>query len=187
MGPRGRVLLSMLLLSGCSLLPPQPASPQVYDFGPATAGAAPAGAPAALQVQAPAWLDGAALLYRLEYGDAARLASYRDSRWAAAPAALLHEHLRQRLARAGGPPRALLLRVDVEEFCQVFSAPTRSRAVVRLRATVTDAASGRVLRQQGFAQEVETATPDAAGGAHALARAAADLATQVLDWAAQAA
>lgn len=177
--------LAALLLAGCTLLPPQPAPPVVYDFGPASTAAAPAGGPAALQVQAPPWLDGAALLYRLEYSDAARVASYRDSRWAAAPAALLQEQLRQRLARAGGPPSALLLRVDIEEFCQVFSSATRSRGVLRLRATLIDGASGRVLRQQAFEHAVDAATPDAAGGAHALAQAASEVAARVLAWSAQ--
>ena len=180
-----RWLVLALMLCGCTLLPPQPAPPVVYDFGPASPAAAPAGQPAALQVQAPPWLDGPALVYRTEYTNAARLASYRDSRWAAAPAALLGEQLRQRLARSGAPRPQLLLRVDIEEFCQVFSAPTLSRGVLRLRATLVDTATGRVLRQQAFASEVEAATPDAAGGARALAQASDALATQLLDWSAQ--
>jgi len=182
MAPRWLALA--LVLSGCTLLPPQPAPPVVYDFGSTSPATVPSGLPAALQVQAPPWLDGAALVYRLEYTDAARLASYRDSRWAATPAALLGEQLRQRLARSGAQ-RPLLLRVDIEEFCQVFSAPTRSRGVVRLRATLADSASGRVLRQQAFEQQVDAATPDAAGGAHALARAASEVAARLLDWSAQ--
>jgi cholesterol transport system auxiliary component len=182
MAPRWLVLA--IALSGCTLLPPQPAPPVVYDFGSASPATVPTGLPAALQVQAPPWLDGTALVYRLEYTDGARLASYRDSRWAAAPSALLGEQLRQRLARSGAQ-RALLLRVDIEEFCQVFSTPTRSRGVVRLRATLADSASGRVLKQQAFAHELDAATPDAAGGAHALAQAAAELSVQVLSWSAE--
>lgn len=178
------LLLACITLAACSLLPPQPAPPVVYDFGTASA-AAPANAPAALQVQAPPWLDGAALLYRLAYADGTRLTGYRDSRWAAAPAALLHEHLRQRLARAPGAPAARTLRIEIEEFCQVFDAPTRSRGVLRLRAMLSDGTTGRLLRQQAFEQAVVAATPDAAGGAHALAAAAAQAAARVLDWAAQ--
>lgn len=175
--------LLALALAACSVVPVQPPV-AVYDFGGRAAEAGPAGLPGGLQVQAPPWLEGSGIVYRLAYADAARLASYRDSRWAAPPAALLHEALRQRMARAPGPPRATILRIEIEEFAQVFDEATRSRAVLRLRAAVQDADGRRVLREQVFMQDVQAATPDAAGGAHALAEAAARAATRVLDWAA---
>jgi cholesterol transport system auxiliary component len=174
-------------LMGCSVLPPAMPAPAVFDFGLGPALAAPAGAPAAVQVSAPPWLDGTAMVYRLAHGDGARLASYRDSRWAAPPAALVQERLKQRLARASGTAAALMLRVEMEEFCQIFDAPASSRAVVRVRAAVLEAGSGRVLRQQAFAEEVVAATADAPGGARALVQAADATVARVMDWAASAA
>jgi cholesterol transport system auxiliary component len=173
-------------LMACSVLPPVPPAPAVFDFGLGPVLAAPAGAPVAVQVTAPAWLDGTAMLYRLAYGDGARLVSYRDSRWAGPPAALLQERLKQRLARASGAVAPLMLRVELEEFCQLFDAPASSRAVVRVRAAVLEASTGRVLRQQAFAEEVPAATADASGGARALANAADATVARVIEWAAAA-
>ncbi len=185
-GTGGRRLPSVLLaaaLTACAGAPlPQPA---VYDFGPGPAAEAPAGGlPASLQVSAPAWLDGTAMLYRLAYGDGARLSSYRNSRWAAAPGALLRERLKQQLARAPGTPGTGLLRVEVEEFCQVFDTPAHSRGVVRLRAALLEPGSGRVLRQAAFAADLPAATADAAGGAHALMQASDQVLARMLVWAA---
>jgi cholesterol transport system auxiliary component len=173
-------------LTACSVVPPAPPLPALFDFGIAPALAAPAGAPGTVQVSAPPWLDGTAMLYRLAYGDASRLASYRDSRWAAPPAALLQERLKQRLARAAGAGSASTLRVEVEEFCQVFETPTSSRATVRVRAALLEAGTGRVLRQQAFAEEVAATTADAPGGARALVQASDAALARVIDWAAAA-
>jgi cholesterol transport system auxiliary component len=170
--------------SGCSLLPPAPPAPLVYDFGLAPAQPAPAGVPANVQVAAPGWLDGTAMLYRLDYTDGARLASYRDSRWAAPPAALLHERLKQRLARAADTSGTATLRVEVEAFCQVFDAPADSRAVVHLRAALLEPGTGRVLRQQAFTEETAATTADARGGARALVPASDVAIARVLAWAA---
>ena len=172
-------------LCACSVLPAAPPQPVIFDLGLAPAPATSAELPAVLQVHAPPWLDGTALSYRLEYADGARLAAYRDSRWAAPPAALLQERLRQSQARATGRPRAAVLRVQLEEFCQAFSAPERSRAVVRLRAALLEPETGRLLAQQAFAEERDATTADGAGGAHALSAAADAALTRVLQWAAE--
>lgn len=176
--------LLSLAAAGCSVLPPAPPAPVHFDFGPLPPPAAPAGSPATVQVTAPPWLDGTAMLYRLAYGDSARLASFRDSRWAAAPAALLEERLRQRLGRTGGAQAGLTLRLALEEFGQVFDAPARSRAVVRLRATLLEAGTGRVLRQAAFAEEAAAESADAAGGARALVVASDAASVRAMEWAA---
>ena len=173
------------VLCACSVLPAAPAQPVIFDLGLAAAPTTSAELPNVLQVHAPPWLDGTALSYRLEYADSARLAAYRDSRWAAPPAALMQERLRQSQARATGRPRAAVLRVQLEEFCQAFSAPERSRAVVRLRAALLEPETGRLLAQQTFAEERDASSADAAGGAHALAAAADTVLIRVLAWAAE--
>jgi cholesterol transport system auxiliary component len=174
----------VLVAGACSLTPAMAPPPLVYDFGPAPTGSTPAVAPASVQVSAPPWLDGTGLVYRLEYRDPTQLASYRDSRWAAPPSALLAERLRQRFARSAGRTGVVTLRIEIEEFCHSFSTPERSRAVLRLRATLLDPGAGRVLRQRAFAVETEAASGDAGGGAHALASAVDQVVEQLLAWAA---
>jgi cholesterol transport system auxiliary component len=175
------------VIAGCSLQPPAAPTPVVFDFGLLSAMPpldAPSGAPTVGPIGAPPWLDGPAMLYRLAYGDGARLASYRDSRWAAPPAALLYERLRQRLARSTATAGASTLRIELEEFCQVFDAPASSHAVVRVRAAVVEYGTGRVMRQRAFTEEVPSATPDAPGGARALVQASDTILARVLAWAA---
>jgi cholesterol transport system auxiliary component len=188
-----RALLPLLAaaLTGCSLVPTQP--PQaVYDLGPAQAapGATSASGPAlAVQMVPAPVLESTALLYRLNWRDATQLQTYRDSRWAATPGALLAERLRQQAAgrtiAAGKAATPVLLRVELSEFAQHFASAERSQGVLRLRASLIDAAQGRVLRQRSFATEHDAATPDAAGGVHALAAAADDAIAQMLAWAAE--
>lgn len=177
-------LLATLLLGACALNRPAPA-PAVYDLGPAprvaAAAAGTAGAAglnlAALEVTAPPWLAGPGLVYRLAYRDPLRRELYRDSRWAAAPAALLAERLRQRAAAGAGAGRAVALRLELEAFEQVFVAPERSEVRVRLRAWTGD---GRI---SVFDLVRPAATPDAAGAVKALGEASEELIDQLLAWA----
>jgi cholesterol transport system auxiliary component len=174
-------------LAACSVAPTQ-APLTVYDLGPgpmAAPGPAAAGLGLTLQMLAPPWLESTALLYRLGWRDATQLQSYRDSRWAAAPSALLAERLRQAAALRAAAPATALLRVELSEFAQHYSSPEQSQGVLRLRASLIDTAQGRVLRQRAFGAARDAATPDAAGGVHALAAAADDAVKQVLDWCAQ--
>jgi cholesterol transport system auxiliary component len=181
-------------LAACSLAPSVPA-PTVYDLGPPPAGAtAPARALPALssvQVQTPLWLDTPGIAYRLEWRDAREVASYRDSRWAAPPAALLAERVRQRLARsamasgaaqASAPGTARALRLEVEEFAHLFAAPERSRGLLRWRASLLDPTTGRVIAQRVFEQSADAARGDAAGGTRALTQAADAAIDALLEW-----
>jgi cholesterol transport system auxiliary component len=179
------LLVSQLLMGGCSLIPKNDApSVTVYDFGPPAAGAAPARAPVIQPVTVPPWLEGRRIDYRLDYRDASQRASYRDSRWAADAAALVTERLRQRAARAGEQVGAQTLRVELEEFCHVFASPQASRGLVVLRANIVDAATGQSLRRRVFEASVDAPSADAAGGAHALAQATDRAIEDVLGWAA---
>jgi len=181
-------LLATLLLGSCALNRPAPV-PAVYDLGPApprvAAVAGSTGATglnlAALEVTAPPWLAGPGLVYRLAYRDPLRRELYRDSRWAAAPAALLAERLRQRAAAGTGTGtgtgRAVALRLELEAFEQVFVAPERSEVRVRLRAWTGEGKAGV------FDLQRPAATPDAAGAVKALGEASEELIGQLLAWA----
>lgn len=187
----GAALCAALVAAGCSLAPVRPVAAR-YDFGPlAVAQAAPRlSQPVVVaDVGAPSWLDTSAMLYRLAYQDAAQPRAYADSRWVAPPAALLTAQLRARLAAAdpagvltpGDGARApLVLRVELQEFTQVFETPAKSVAQLALRATLLR--DGRLIAQHTIVARVPAATPNAAGGAAAFAAASDRAISAIVGW-----
>ena len=181
-----------LACAGCSFTPaPTPPVAQ-FDFGPV-----PAGNPTQTlrhplviyDVSAPAWLDSPSIYYRLAYEDAARPQAYADSRWVASPAELIATRLRGRLAASGkggivhpadGARASYALRVELNEFTQVFDAPGQSRAVVRMRASVLG--SRALIAQKNFNVERSVGTPDAEGGVRALIAASDEALDQLVAW-----
>lgn len=186
------VVLCALLASACSLGLNGKGEVAAYDFG--TAPGAREGRPRLRQpllvyeVGGPAWMDSASIHYRLAYRDASRPQAYAGSRWVMAPAALLTSRLRQRLAGAGGgvilPTDGLrvpvALRVELDEFTHVFDAENRSRAVVRLRASLVGSRS--LIAQKAFSVDRAAASQDAEGGVRALTAASDEALDQLLDW-----
>ncbi|TCW82411.1 ABC transporter [Burkholderia sp. SRS-46] len=159
-----------------------------YDLGPAASIATAGTGPAlkVLDVAAPDALDSDKFVYRLAYADAQRTAVYRDSRWTAPPAQLLTQRLRGALSSRGAVlegsdgVRAPTLKIDLNEFEQVFDGEAQSHGAVTARATLT--LDGKVLGQRTFVARAPSSTPDAAGGARALATASDDLVSQIAAW-----
>ncbi|WP_407649945.1 ABC-type transport auxiliary lipoprotein family protein [Burkholderia aenigmatica] len=159
-----------------------------YDLGPATSvvTAGPGPALKVLDVAAPDALDSDKFAYRLAYVDAQHVAVYRDSRWTAPPAQLLTQRLRGALSSRGtvlegsDGVRAPTLKVDLNEFEQVFDGQSQSHGAVTARATLT--LDGKVLGQRTFVARAPSSTPDAAGGARALATASNELVSQIAAW-----
>lgn len=202
-------LLSLALLAavlaGCSVLPDKPQRPVQYDFGPGTVASQPMDRRAPLpplalaDVEASGPLEaGTSVFYRLGYADTQQLRPYALARWAMPPAQLvrqrLREHLGQRrtvvsagegaaMMRSDGQ-QPLVVRVDLEEFSQLFTAPAASKALLRLRVTVLDnlPAGEKVLAQRQFIVQRDAATPDAAGGVRALAEATDAAAADLSQW-----
>ena len=187
-------LAAFLAVAGCSVPQGGRAPVATWDFGPLPATSATSAAPRlsgnlmVLAVDAPAWLDSAAMLYRLAYLDAAEPRAYAASRWIAPPAALLTERLRGAIAAAGAvvltpgdsirPVRTL--RVEIEEFGQTFDSPASSRARMRLRATVI--AAGTLVAQRSFDIAIPAASADARGAATGLAQVANLGMEQLVAW-----
>jgi cholesterol transport system auxiliary component len=202
---------SMMLvagLAGCAgLAPDKPARATLYDFGPGATTAQPAAQQAALpslvlaDIDASGSLDGSAVLYRLGYANPNELRPYAHARWSAPPPQLIRQRLRQLLAReravldpgdsaalardAGAAPR--VLRLDLEEFSQVFESQAQSWGLLRLRATLMDntPAGEKLLAQRSFVVRQPAPTPDAPGGVHALSAATDAVAEQIGEWLAQ--
>ncbi|OJA87018.1 ABC-type transport auxiliary lipoprotein family protein [Burkholderia ubonensis] len=181
------VVLTLALAAGCA--GENAALSNVrYDLGPAAPVATAGHGPAlkVLDVAAPDALDSDKFVYRLAYADAQRTAVYRDSRWTAPPAQLLTQRLRGALSSRGAVlegadgVRAPTLRIDLSEFEQVFDGESQSHGAVTARATLTQ--DGKVLGQRTFVARAPSSTPDAAGGARALAAASDDLVAQIAAW-----
>ena len=195
---------ALLLLGACSALPERPQRPVTYDFGPGvitapTAAGKPLPALALTEVEPSGLLEGStAVLYRLAYADAQKLQPYAQARWSTPAAQLVRQRLRETLGQrravfSAGESAALMrtngalpriLRVDLEEFSQIFDSPVSSAGVVRLRVTLLDSTpeGDRLLGQRLVVVQRPAASPDAAGGVHALAQAADAAAQEIATW-----
>ncbi len=189
-------------LAACSsFAPDKPVRPTLYDFGPGEIADAPVptGVPLVLSdVDVSGSLEGSALLYRLAYADAHQLRPYAYARWSTPPAQLAQQRLRQVLGRSQpvmdaanaaalarrSDARHHVLRVELEEFSQVFQSEASSQGVVRLRCTLLEVTSGgeRLVAQRTFTTQRPAPTADAAGGVRALAAAFDATAEAVAGW-----
>jgi cholesterol transport system auxiliary component len=148
------------------------------------------------------------MLYRLTYANPQQLQPYAQARWSMPPAQLLRQRLRARLGEhhlllnAGDrlaesvkttatPPRppipsqpVLSLRLELEEFSQLFDSPQQSTGLLVLRATLTQASptGEQLIAQRSFTLQRPAPTPDAAGGVQALSEASEAVALEVGDW-----
>lgn len=189
--------LILLALAGCAL-PSQPVRPAVYDFGPGALTAPPASqarlAPLALaEIEASPALDSTAVLYRLAYADDQQLKAYAQARWSMPPAQLVRQRLRERLGQRrallnpgegglSGARAPLTLRIELEEFSQLFAAPDKSVGLLRLRATVAQPGPGgeTLVAQRSITVQRPAPSADAPGGVRAMT-AATDAAVGELD------
>ncbi len=190
-------------LFGCAT-PDKPIRSTLYDFGPGST-AAPSAAtlpPVVLaDIAASGALDGAAFLYRLGYANEHQLHPYAQARWSAPPPQLIRQRLREQLgreravldpsesaalARTGGAmPR--VLRIDLEEFSQLFESQSQSYGLLRMRVTLLEntPAGERLLAQRSIVSRQPAPTPDAPGGARALTAACDAAAEEIRQWLAQ--
>lgn len=192
-----------IVLAGCSALPERPTRQALYDFGPAPAAATPATAgerpPLVLpEVEAEGILETTALLYRLGYEDPHQLRPYAFARWSAPPPQLLRQRLREVLARdravldsggaaalaRRGAERPPVLRVQLEEFSQLFDSPGASRGLLRVRCTLLEVGGGgeRLVAQRSFDVERPAPSADAPGGVRALTAAVDAAALDLARW-----
>ncbi|MGF6775937.1 ABC-type transport auxiliary lipoprotein family protein [Paraburkholderia sp. GAS334] len=181
------VLLALGVLSGCAGNPAA-ISDIRYDFGPPVPSASVGPMPAikVLEVDAPETLGSDKLTYRLSYSDAQQLAAYANSHWTMPPAQLLTQRLRTALSSRGAVltgadgVRAPVLKVELQEFEQVFDGQTESHGAVTARATLFQ--DGKVVGQRSFVSRAPSTSPDAAGGARALAAASDEIVSQISAW-----
>lgn len=193
--------LAALALAGCKALPDKPVRQTMYDFGPSTTAETAATSRGALvlpEVEVTGILETPALLYRLGYEDAHQLRPYAYARWSAPPGQLLRQRLRDvlgrdravldaaaaaALSRRGGTPPPVL-RVELEEFSQLFDSPGESKGVVRVRCTLLENTGGgeRLVAQRSFNVQRPAPSADAPGGVRALTAATEAAAQDIASW-----
>ena len=174
-------------LSACAT--PQPPAPKaVYDFGAvlsvpvATTRQITIALP---EIEAGAGLDSAALLYRLQYADSQQLRPYAQARWSVPPAQLVRARLRDALVEQmnvlsteGITP--WVLRVELDEFSQLFASPESSQGLVRLRVSLLR--DDKLVQQTSILARANAPSQDAAGGVRALTAATDDAVRQIAVW-----
>jgi cholesterol transport system auxiliary component len=188
----------------------------VYDFGPGERQTLPntrmANLPTLVlaDINASVALDSTAMLYRLSYADSQQLKPYALARWSMPPAQLIRQRLREHLgqrrsilnpgdlliatpARVAAsapqvkPTSTITLRLELDEFSQLFDAPDKSTGLLRLNATLTQRTSGidSLLGQRRFVVQQTAPTPDASGGVRALTAATEQAMLELDIWLAQ--
>lgn len=174
-----------LLLGACAGSGGNPAVVGHYDLGtaPRLSGAQ-ALALRSIDVHAPSWLASPAMQYRLAYADAGRREAYAESRWAAPPAELLEVALRRRIASGESDVTSAgcRLRVDLDEFVQVFDTPTDSRAVLEARVLLQAPRSDQMLARRSLSLAKPVAGADAKGGVAAFASLTTELSSDLAFW-----
>jgi cholesterol transport system auxiliary component len=181
------------LLTACAT-PQPPVLKAVYDFGPVLSANTPTSSPAAAlrnavvalpEIDASASLDSPALLYRLQYSNAQQLLPYAQARWSSSPAQLVRARVRDALA-AQGPVLSTegiapwVLRIELDEFSQLFESPSSSQGIVRLRASLLK--NDQLAAQTTVLARALAPSQDAAGGARALTAATDDAVRQLAAW-----
>lgn len=177
----------ILLLGGCFGEAGKRPGPASYDFSAALTPPV-AGQPSRLilrnvEVQAPSWLDQPAMQYVLAHVEAARRQTYADSRWVAPPARLLERALARRLLAGKETVSAAgcRLRVELDEFVQIFDMPDSSRALVEVRVMLLAPRANDLLLRGNFRLS-PAAGADARGGVRAFGGAARDLGNEIELW-----
>lgn len=178
-------LLIAALLAGCTGLPKVAPAYAVHDFGvPEPVAGRSSGVPLrGVEVLAAPWLASTAIQYRLAYAQPTRRQAYIESRWAAQPAQLVELALK-RAVRSGeaGTTGACRLRVELDEFAQVFDGEGASRGVVEARAFLLAPRSDQIIASRGFSLARPAPSADALGGVAALRGGVQQLGAELSGW-----
>ncbi len=180
------VLLAALLLSACVGGAGNSVPSVTYDFGLPVARLAVGGAwpGLSLEVRSPSWFDSTNVDYRLAYADPLTRRQYVGSRWAGAPAQLIAQRLRQQLGVVSATANSAtdcLIRVELQEFSQVFDSPQSSRGVLTASVSLIDG-KRRVVAERLAVIDKPALGADASGGVQALVAASTEFGRLLSDW-----
>ena len=139
-------------------------------------------------IGAPSTLESNAMLYRLQYDNAQLLRPYAQHRWSMPPAQLFAQRIKSRITAAGGtvvgPADGVadlpVLRIELDEFSQIFTNATQSEARITLRVSLIK--KNKLIAQQYFSVGTASANADASGGAKAMQVTADHSISSILNW-----
>ncbi|AZP11595.1 ABC transporter [Undibacterium parvum] len=162
-----------------------------YDFGALPISSLASNAKIAISladVSAPATLDSNAMLYRLDYDNAQMLRPYAQHRWSMPPAQLMTQRIKARMATADatvvsvadGVSDLPILKIDLDEFTQIFSSASQSHAQISLRATLVK--RNKLIAQRYFSLATKSDSADAPGGAKAMQIAVDSSISEIMLW-----
>ena len=172
---RSLFFTAVLLLASCAS---REASPiRTYDLG-VDVPKAQLPALRSVTVRAPMPFDSVEMYYRLAWRDAAEIAPFANSRWAAPPAELVRRQIVRALPGSAGG--ACSLDVELHDFSQRFSAPEASEARIELRAALVT--PERRVAAQTFRVVEGGAGANAASGSGAFGRAAERAVDELSGW-----
>lgn len=180
-------VLAATVLAGCGAIgtPPKPVA--FYDLGLADPLNLPAAmVPAQIEVGAPSWLDVGAMQYTLDQDRPQRRRSYAESRWVAKPSEMMERALARALrggsegVAEGG--QACRLRIELDEFTQVFHDGGASSAELVLRASWLPARGSAPLARRAFQVTEPAPSADAEGGVIAHRAAMRRLTGEIAAW-----
>jgi cholesterol transport system auxiliary component len=188
----GLMLITITWLQACAT--GTPTASFHYDFGPLSKENNTNNVPAnkilisMADIGAPGALDSSAMLYRLEYDNAQLLRPYAQHHWSMPPAQLFAQRLKARIAAAGGTVVGVtdgvadlaILRIDLDEFSQVFTSAVNSEAKMAMRVSLVK--KNKLIAQQYFALGTHAASADAKGGAKAMQITADQSISAILNW-----
>jgi cholesterol transport system auxiliary component len=193
-------------LAACSGLPDKPTRALMYDFGPGPLATQPTTRQAPLPPIAiddvttyGGVIENMSILYRLAYSDEQQLRPYSQARWSMPPAQLVRQRLREQLSqrravfnagegaalnRSQNAALPLLLKIELQEFSQLFTAPDTSVGLIRLRATLIDVtpAGEKLLAQRNVIVQRPAPSSDAPGGVRALTAATNAAIEEIDQW-----
>lgn len=172
-----------VLLSACNGIgnPPRPVA--IYDLGLVAARSLPADAvPSRIQLMAPTWLELSAMQYRLEWDQPLRRRAFAESRWAATPPEMLARALDRAVRSNGTASSECRLRIELDEFIQVFGAEDSSHVELVARASWLPARSETALARKEFRLSQPASPPNAEGGVAAYRALAAQFSDQLVQW-----
>ncbi len=193
-------LIICLTGTGCTITPHTKTPVSIYDFGiqqDSNAHSIPAqqqelwSSLLISEAKSPIWLNSKAIQYRLAYLDPAQSYTYANSRWAAAPATLLTHQIRNYISAvtndkvistSDGTRTDFTLRLELEEFSQVFDTVDTSHVVIKLRASLVHRGSRLLKAQHNFNIEQATPTANAAGAVQALTKSSKQLTENLIAW-----
>lgn len=176
--------LVSVVLCGCAANPGASSLQAVYDFGLPEKPLAIQGSlrdQLQLEVKAPSWFDALSVDYRLAYDDPLKLREYAQSRWVGAPTHLLKRQWQQLLGVGSVSAAECTLRVELQEFSQVFSTPSQSQGVLLANVTISSR-SGNTLAHRFVSAETAASAPDAQGGVKALVASGRETGVVIGQW-----